>query len=57
MADRLNAALPADRIAISPSGGGLALWVGDEIALRLTWEQARQLDAILGDQLRRERPR
>lgn len=57
MTDRTTIALPADRIAISPSGGGLALWVGDEIALRLTWEQARQLDALLADQLRRQGPR
>ena len=42
---------PADRVGISPSGGGLTVWVGEEIALQLTWDQARQLHALLVDQL------
>lgn len=39
-----------ERIGISPSGGGIAVWVGEEIALRLDWEQARQLYILLADQ-------
>lgn len=57
MTDRLTAASPPDRVAISPSGGGIAVWVGDDVRLTLDWEQARQLHALLTDQLRREDPR
>lgn len=46
-----------ERVAVSPSGGGLAVWVGDEVRLRLDWEQARQLHALLADQLDGEDPR
>ena len=40
-----------ERIGISPSGGGIAVWVGEEITLHLDWEQARQLYTLLADQL------
>lgn len=38
------------RIGVSPSGGGLAVWVGDDLLTRLDWDQARQLRALLDDQ-------
>lgn len=43
------------RRGVSPSGGGLAVWVGDERLAQLDWDQARQLHALLADQLG-ERP-
>lgn len=43
------------RIGVSPSGGGLTVWVGDEHLAQLDWDQARQLHALLADQLG-ERP-
>ncbi|MDO5535065.1 MAG: hypothetical protein Q4F65_10485 [Propionibacteriaceae bacterium] len=43
---------PADRVGISPSGGGIAVWVGDDVRLTLDWDQARQLHALLADQLK-----
>lgn len=41
----------ADRVAISPSGGGVGIWVGDQLRLRLDWDQARQLQVLLNDAL------
>ena len=38
------------RIGVSPSGGGLAVWVGDDLLTRLDRGQARQLRALLDDQ-------
>lgn len=40
-----------ERVGLSPSGGGIAVWVGDEIVLRLDWDQARQLQTLLNDAL------
>lgn len=40
-----------ERVGLSPSGQGVAVWVGDEIVLRLDWDQARQLHALLADAL------
>ena len=37
-------------IAISPSGAGVAIWVGEEVRLQLDWDQARQLHRLLADQ-------
>lgn len=39
-------------IAISPSGAGVAIWVGDEVKLGLDWKQAHQLHRLLADQFR-----
>lgn len=41
----------SERVGLSPSGGGVAIWVGEEIVLRLDWDQARQLHALLADAL------
>ena len=40
-----------ERVGLSPSGGGVGIWVGDQLRLRLDWDQARQLHALLADAL------
>lgn len=40
-----------ERISVSPSGAGLDGWVGDEVRVRLDWEQVPQLHALLAHQL------
>ncbi|GAB3582814.1 hypothetical protein [Calidifontibacter terrae] len=42
---------PAKRVAISLSGGGVGIWVGDVVEVRLDWEQTRQLHSLLADLL------
>lgn len=39
-----------ERVGLSPSGGGVAIWVGEEVRLQLDWDQARQLHRLLADQ-------
>lgn len=51
MPEQETANQAADRVAISPSGGGVGIWVGDQLRLRLDWDQARQLHALLADAL------
>ncbi|CAM4037574.1 hypothetical protein [Helcobacillus massiliensis] len=46
-----------ERVGLSPSGGGVAVWVGDAVRLTLDWDQARQLHRLLTDQLDREAAR
>ena len=41
----------AQRTGMSSSGVGVAVWLGEEIRLHLTWEQARQLHRLLVDAL------
>ena len=40
-----------ERVGLSPSGQGVAVWIGDEIRLTLDWDQARQLHRLLVDAL------
>lgn len=38
---------PARRVGVSSSDSGVAIWVGDEVKLRLSWEQKRMLETLL----------
>ena len=42
-----------ERVGLSPSGGGVAVWLGDQIRLTLDWDQALQLRRLLVDQFDR----
>lgn len=42
-----------ERVGLSPSGGGVAVWLGDQIRLTLDWDQALQLHRLLVDQFDR----
>lgn len=38
-------------VGLSPSGGGVAIWPGDEIVMRLTWPRAQGLRDLLDEAL------
>ena len=40
-----------ERVCLSPSGQGVAVWVGDQVRLRLDWDKTRQLQVLLADAL------
>ena len=57
MAEKTTISHQTERVAISPSGGGTRIWVGDDVRLTLDWEQARQLHRLLANELGRKADR
>lgn len=52
MSEPTTTTVKPERVGLSSSGGGVAIWVGEEIRLQLDWPQASQLHALLSAEFR-----